>query len=620
MTNWTDVLIQVPRYSERPSGLLVPVEVGRPVVSPGGDQLGDSLPISERAFFIMAKPPSALEQMRVVIDEGGVGLPVSGIDELKAMAAELNFERTMLAISRLSAQAWHTRGESNRQLAMVPEVFGDPDLTEKIRLLVRRESERLEIFPEQHAAILQRLLVLYGRNLDLKDPRKPGEQEAFNRAWLAAAVPSYELDRESPIGRVGRQHWIAYLIQNGTYNAVEDSLSAMIRPLILLGDIAGSEEARRHFRFCPIDEWHRELFGFNLAEQFTLGLAVSARARIFDGDAAVGDRSLIPGNYLSDVARRLGRSVGQARNLICGSRAWYRAEFEKREDTVANMAWDRVPFEMRPLWTLLSGDLVAASPRALLSWLGDGFYHRTLVAARERGEAKRFLDFYGWLVEGYVLKMLRAVHPESEPLASCRIFGEQSYGPGSGQRSPDMAVDYGPDLLLFEVYSGRFTMRSVVEGSAEAALDDLARLVFNKAEQLDRRIGEYLDGAWTLPGVDSGQVERIWPVIVTGDLLQNEMLWDEIRDRLSAVFRQPKVQKLTLLDLSEVEQLCGLVERGHGLLDLVARKARGPYAELDFRRYADETPGIANDARLGLLNDRWKEEVDRALGVLKAPA
>jgi len=100
--------------------------------------------------------------------------------------------------------------------------------------------------------------------------------------------------------------------------------------------------------------------------------------------------------------------------------------------------------------------------------------------------------------------------------------------------------------------------------------------------------------------------------VVTADVLQNGLLWDEIRERLPGVFNQPKVQRLTLLDVSEVEQLAALVEQGHSVVDLLSKKASGLYAELDFNRYVFEEPLLTHEVRSSLLDQRWMAEVDRA--------
>ncbi|MBK5219541.1 MAG: hypothetical protein JJE35_07130 [Thermoleophilia bacterium] len=610
MTRWTDPLIQLPQFAERPSGLVVPVAHSRPVVSAAGDRMGDGMPIAPDAFFVMAKLPSAFDQMRVVIDESSLNQRVSTSEEVKAMAAHLGFENSMLAISRIASHAWHIRGDLKAQLQLAPHVFGDPRLAPAIAHLASLVPE-LEIFPEQHSAVLQRLLVLYGREAVLGESRE-GEQLVFDRAWLAAAVPTGELDRDTPEGPEGRRDWIAYLIQNGAYNRTEESLAVMIRPQILFRDIVESETAKAHPHFCPIDEWHREKFGLSLAQQFAVGLVVASRADTFDEKKPMEHRSLVGGAYVAEIAKLLGHGPDVLLDLLSADRSWYRHEFEKRPDTLPNMAWDRIPFEARPFLQLSNGELLAISPRAVEAWLGDGFYHRSLAAARDNGQAKRFLTFYGYLVEEYVVRVLRHALPERGGLGSCRVFGEQKYGRG-GKLSPDVAVDCGPDLVLIEVCGGRFAIRTVVEGDAEAALEELGHLVFDKSEQLDNRITELLNGEWQIPEREIAHIQRIWPVVVTADVLQNGLLWDEIRERLPGVFNQPKVQNLTLLDVSEVEQLAALVEQGHNLVELLRKKASGPYAELDFTRFVFETPSLSHEVRSSLLDQRWLAEVDRAV-------
>jgi hypothetical protein len=573
--------------------------------------MGDGMPIPSDAFFVMAKPPSAFDQMRVVIDESSLNQRVSSSEELKAMAARLSFENAMLAISRLAAHAWHIRGDTDAQVQLAPHVFGEPLLAPAIEQLASAVPQ-LEVFPEQHSAVLQRLLVLYGRDAVLGE-RQDDEQMVFDRAWLAAAVPTGDLDRDAPDGPDGRRDWIAYLIQNGVYNRTEESLAGMIRPQLLFRDIAESDAARSHPHFCPIDEWHRDKFGLSLAQQFAVGLTVASRADTFDGETPMEQRSLVGGAYMADLADKLGHAPDVLLDLLSADRAWYKREFEKRPDTLSNMAWDRIPFEVRPFLRLSNEELLAISPRAVEAWLGDGFYHRSLAAAREKGQAEKFLSFYGYLIEEHVLRLLRHAHPERGKLASYRVMGEQRYGRGGGKLSPDVAVDCGPDLVLAEVCGGRFTLRTIIEGNADAALEELGRLVFDKVEQLDGRISELLNREWQIPEREIGHVQRIWPVVVTADVLQNGLLWDEIRERLPDVLNQPKVQSLTLLDISEVEQLAALIEHGHSLVDLLAQKANGPYAELDFTRFVYETPSLTHEVRSSLLDKRFLSEVDHAV-------
>jgi hypothetical protein len=557
----------------------------------------------------MAEPPSAFDQFRIVIDESAFGLPVSTAEDLNSMVSKLGFERTMLCIARIANRGWHTRGETDVQIAMAREVFGQSPLTDAITSAAR-QNDRLEIFPEQHASVLQRLLVLRARSAAVDEYRE-GEQETFNRAWLAAAAPTGAMGRHEDAPR-DRLDMVAMLIQNGTYNSVEDTITTMIRPQILFRDIAESDAARAHPHFCPIDEWHRDKFGLGLAAQFALGLALAAKSNVFDDGMSLADGATVGAPYLHDAAQRLGLDRSLVEGILTGDRDWYREQFERRPDSVENMAWDRIPFEARPLLRLSTGAFLALSPRAFDSWIGDGAYHRSLAAARAKGKAEQFLAFYGFLVEEHVHRLLQSAHAKPGTLAPCRVLGEQRYGRGGGKKSPDVAIDCGPDIVLIEVCGGRFTLRTVVEGDPQTAIKELGHLVFDKAAQLDRRVTEFLDEEWLIPGIKTSDVHRIWPVVVTADVLQNEILWDEIGERLPDVFRQSKVQPLTLLDVGEVELLSALVEKGQSLVDLLAKKGHGPYSKTDFTRFVFDSAGLTHEVRAALIEERWISEIDEA--------
>lgn len=612
---WTDVIIHVPRWSKRQSGLIAPTEVSRPVVPESGEELPAELSPPKPDLFVIGSLPSSFEQMRVFIDEDGLKLSQSTPDELREMASNLSFETCMVALGQLAAHIAHLRGDTEAQVQLAQSVFGDPRLVARIRRLAREVGGNLEVFAEQHITSLQRLLVLHAKSVPFGQ-HDPAEQRVFNRAFVATSCLTARDNLDSVSDPDNRARWLAYLIQNGTYNRVEGSLESMTRHQVLLQDLPCEAEFRAHPDYCDVDQWLANDLGFTLSEQFALGFGVFAGAKPLDESLPPQQRSLLAPQFLPDLAARLGRDPERALDLLSGDREWYRKEFTRGEQTTARAAWERVAFEIRPLLRLADGRLLLISPRAVESWLGDGFYHRSLEAARRRNQVGRFQRFYGALVEHYARRILRHAHPDPRPPGAGRVFGDQPYGRRGGKKSPDIAVDCGLDLVLFEVTSGRFTLRTLLEGSADAALKDLGRLLFEKGDQLSRRINDLLAGEWAPPDVEIENVKRIWPVIITADVLQNELLWDEISERLQGKLDQPKVQPLTLLDLPDLEQLAALVEKGHGLADLISRKARGLYAQLDFRRFVWETPDLPSEVRLSMLEARWKEGVLAAANAL----
>jgi hypothetical protein len=111
-------------------------------------------------------------------------------------------------------------------------------------------------------------------------------------------------------------------------------------------------------------------------------------------------------------------------------------------------------------------------------------------------------------------------------------------------------------------------------------------------------------------------VKRIWPVVVTADILLNELLWDEMVERLPVGLQEARVQTLTLLDLADVEQLAAIIESGQWLPTLLHRKTSGVYGRLDFRRFAFDSPDLPANRHLSMLEDRWHEVVLAAVARL----
>jgi hypothetical protein len=411
-----------------------------------------------------------------------------------------------------------------------------------------------------------------------------------------------------------RRRWLAYLIQNGTYNSRDATMETMTRPQTLFTETAA--DLRDHRDFCPVDEWFVEDYKLSISQQYALGFAVLATSKVMETPLQLYERAVLGPDFIPDIAARLGRVPDDLTAIIAATRDWYAEMFGEGEQTKARAAWERTPFDMRPVLRLAEGAFVVVSPWAISSWIGDGFFHRALASARRRKQAERLLRFYGAIVERYALRTLQQVHPEPRPLGSGRVSGDRPYGPGNGKRTPDISVDCGPDLILIEVTSGRFTLPTLIEGDAEKAAADLARLLFNKLDQLGRRIDDLLAGDWAPPDVELERVERIWPVVVTADMLQNGLLWLEIKSRLPKGLGRARVQQLTLLDLPDVELLGALVERGFGLCDLLARKASSPYAEMDLRKFIHDTADIPHKVRLATVEERWTQTMVRVAELL----
>lgn len=610
MEDWKKTLVRVPRWHETPEGILVPTHVDRPVVTGNDDPLPPDLDIRRPDLIIASRPPSSLDQIRVFPDEERAGYTTSTPAQLAAMVSQLPFEPGMVALARLSAHTEHLHGDTHAQLKFAETVFGDAALLTNLRAFAKEVNYELEIFPPQHMTVLERLLVLHGRDVNLGEEDPTGDEQAvFNRAFFAAGTLAVDEDRLGPLDeKAGRDRWITYFIQNGAYNANGPPMESMIRHQILFGEVARSLEGHRDY--CPIDEWFVEDYGLSVKEQYVLGFAVIASSKMLDEAAPLSGRCVLGDAFFTDLAERLGRDNTRILDLMTASREWYAERFREGEQTSSRAAWDRLPFDVRPLLRLHDDRYLLTTPRSMNNWAGDGFFHRALASAREHKQSNQFLRFYGALVEAYALRTLREVHPEPRPAGSGRVSGEQEYVTRKGRKlSPDIAVDSGLDLVLIEIVSGRFTVPTLVGGDIGKAAADLQRLVFEKLDQLGARVDELLAGDWVPDGVDLAGVERIWPVLITADFIQNDLLWDEIDERMPDGLRLPRVQPITLIDLPDLETLAALVENGHSLADLIRQKATGRYARMDLRRFVRETPGLTGPVRLASIEAHWEQSM-----------
>ena len=302
--NWKDILAAVPAWHERPSGLLVPTNLDRPAVRASDDRPPPSVDLSRPDLFVLGRVPSSFEQFRTYPDEAAIGYPISTPEELADAAGHLTFETTMVALARLAAHVEHMRGETRAQLGLAEAVFGDADLVARLTRFAQAVNFELEVFPPQHISALQRLLVLHGAERAIGE-ESDVEQAIFNRIFFAMASLSDDggLDAIEEEGTRGR--WLAYLIQNGTYNSRDAPMETMTRPQTLFTETAA--DLRDHLDFCPVDEWFVEDYKLSISEQRFAGRVTTER-RLGLADA----------RYVLAMAEALPRSPDAVALLLAG--------------------------------------------------------------------------------------------------------------------------------------------------------------------------------------------------------------------------------------------------------------------------------------------------------------
>ena len=573
------------------TGLIVPV--GALQDHPLGQREIQCIALSQGVLLGPAAfVPTMLGQIFVVADQAALGLPVSTLDDVRAHVRRLRFTDTIAVVANVAARLWLIRSEPSRQRVLLEQLVRDPrTLAAYDRFLAGQRNdlqERLYVLSEQQLQVLQRLVI---------EEAAEGEDGAWNPEGLAALEDAF-LGVTSVVGDgAARVHsderrledWLGFLTQNGAFNEGGQPLYSLVRAHRLFIELPRTTDARRHPRACDFDAWIKERYGLAAEDLFAAGFLAQATTVLSEGSEEDGRvPGLLPpmSSYLSTT--RLAARAAAIEAALSAPREFFVEGFAKSRSNPLRLTWDGTPFLQRPLVRLADGRMALTAPRALHVWLTDGWYYRLLDIAISKGERDAFTTFVGFLFERYVLELFELALP-GRPAGSGRVHGEQAYS--GGQMTSDVTVDYGEDLLLFEVISRRLPLGVRTEADPQELETHLQWTLLDKLEQLDRVSTDILAGRASIPGVDPAGVRRIWPILVTaGDFTESEPLWAWLQEHLPVgTFADPRVAQLTLLGVGDIEAIAGLVGAGEDLHDIIASKARSDHRELSLARWLTDT-------------------------------
>ncbi len=554
---------------------------------------------------VLDKLPDSEAQVFAFLDERAIGVQVSTLPEQINRLARVAFDSAAIYISAMSMATAQVPPGRGRQVALVRELFIDKEIAAGAERALKAGEGSVAV-AEQHLSALCRLAVGHS------DTSRPADLERDARTVERALVGCSALamgDSERIMGEHAEPFdAVAVLVHNAAFQSREPLANALARNSWLYRTLALSPEGQAHPEFCDPDRWARADTGLGLLEQFAGGIAALGSSRALDDDGPLGGRGMLAADWVTGTAEQLGVPAQAILDALSAAPGWYAEQFEAIEraygldEREAAAGWTTAPLETKPFVRLRDGRLCLWSARALLGWLTDGFYYRALTHARHERRGGGFTTFNGWLVECYARQVVEQALPPDKPHGSGRALGSVRYtGRSGGVDSPDIALDYGTDLVFVEVCSGRLRLDTRLTGDPSAVRDDLRRVLTGKAQQLSRRIDDYLDGAFELDGVDRSTVERVWPVILTGaSFVMTEHVYDWIIREVGDHLRQPGTRALTVLDMADWEQVCGLVEAGWTVPRLLGRKT-GAFRCLDLRRMVKDDPYLPDETRPSMV-------------------
>jgi hypothetical protein len=157
-------IILVPDWYETESGLVLPTSIFAAVAPPASARrllhcCPPSSGRSPRPVAIVGEAPSFLDQVAVYADEEAAGLPVSEIEDVRTWIRSVPFEPGMMMVIAIAAKSFGLLGDQARQLKFAERVYGQGPLLENLKRFLRKEGPKAQIFAEQHALILERLMI-----------------------------------------------------------------------------------------------------------------------------------------------------------------------------------------------------------------------------------------------------------------------------------------------------------------------------------------------------------------------------------------------------------------------------------------------------------------------------
>jgi hypothetical protein len=587
------------------SGIILPSEVRDSIPA----QMPADLPVELRPNpkpVIFHKPTESSAQLRVFVNEEMVGWPTSSLDDMRAMAGGLSFERAIEGLSVIAARIAGTDSSAAGQFAIAQEILAGTQLLGRVEEALRA-NPGAHAFAEQNLYAFMQLLLEHGTDVGFEDEVREAEPAIFNRSLLAATAVVDIGVRDLELELAGEESWLPYLIQLSAYYTSPHLLLEVARAQLML-EIASSEIARAMDCFCPIEEWYRKHLGLGAEEQLRLMTALAVKFSAFDGSKTKTHMPAAAFDELLETAGLADRKDETLR-LVSANREEYQAEFDDLGEGARRLLWELRPFKKRPLLRAQNGDLILLSPRFLESWFSEGFHYRALDLARLENASSRYLKFAGKLFEIHCLRVAESAYGGSSGI---RVHGDRPYTAGESGVTCDVTVDSVTDLVMFEVTNSRLRASTLVNGDAADAREDLERFLVKKCRQLNACIDRVIAREAPFPD-EIGSVKRIWPVIVSAGVpIQTPPLWNYLARELPGAFSQARVQPLTILDPEEFELLCGLVEGGRTLPELLAMKTAPAYRHLDLKAWIYDDPQMRGRGRRPtMMEDAFGKVFDR---------
>ncbi len=548
--------------SQEPAGvkqyLFVP-RTGVPYASGTGARLlASRYRPDERAFLVPSSfrglQPIDFINTYVTLDEyafpPGQDSPesVDAIAQSLSGAGSLRQRLTDLAV--LGRLASHD--EALTDVAREYSEFLQPDVAERLRNALRGSSDD----PKRWLLSRQGVLVAVGRVLtSLEDTEPAIEPTLVGAIMLVHAVGSQlytpSENEEQSLTLAGMPVGLSMdIIQNELFHRAEEPLSLINRTFQIWTRYA-DRLTKVTLRMPPV-ELLRDATGLDILDWLSFGFGLWTQRQQWKP----GEPMWVNPGWFSqaDPLKRdafLDRVASDPEKLASGGDL--------------GPPWGFLGLQRTPVVSH-AGDYLVLDETFLLERVTSGIYWDVHDAEKVVGERARLLwtQAFGEMLELYVLDILERLAP---PLLGdgTNLYREDDFRRASNGKVCDAGIDFGTDFCAVEVVSGQVQVRTRIMGELDGFESDTNRLVVKKARQLHETTQFLLSEIHHLTGPRGINRTRILPVIVNvGSYPVNpvSMVYVDQRLKDEGLLQDPRLGRLCIIDVSELELLEGLGENG----------------------------------------------------------
>ena len=162
----------------------------------------------------------------------------------------------MAMVATIAAKAFGLVRDQGGQLVFARDLFGEASVLEHLTAWMRRERKHAHLLAEQHALMLERILIEHAKPGLISTPLTAPEPALVARVLLGCTSLAYAAGEEMSQEARVPEDLLAIFLQNGAYNSKAMPMGEMARVQELFVRIAQAPELLpTQDKICPIDEW-----------------------------------------------------------------------------------------------------------------------------------------------------------------------------------------------------------------------------------------------------------------------------------------------------------------------------------------------------------------------------